>query len=118
MAPYRGDVSREEIGGCSVRNSPNQRRGTGQIRELGHADVPRNRELLAKYRDLPMELDDAALVRVAERDRIGRDFGIYRPARIGGFHIVREVKFPVFLYRFCTITRLHLADFGLHDGAL
>jgi len=42
-----------------------------------------------------MDLADAALVRVAERERIRtiftldrRDFEIYRPARIGRFHIV------------------------------
>lgn len=50
-------------------------------------DVPRLRELMAKYRDLPMDLADAALVHVAERDgyrRIftldHRDFEVYRLA--------------------------------------
>ena len=48
-------------------------------------DVPRMRELMHKYRDRPMDLADAALVRVAERDEIREiftvdksDFEIYR----------------------------------------
>jgi uncharacterized protein len=70
---------------------------SGEVRfaELDRSDVPRIRELIAKYRDLPMDLAAAALVRVAERERIRtiftldrRDFEIYRPARIGRFHIV------------------------------
>ena len=59
------------------------------------ADVPRIRELMWKYRDLPMDLADAALVRVAERDRLDRiftidqgDFSLYRPARIGRFRVL------------------------------
>lgn len=46
----------------------------------------RLRDLMRKYRDLPMDLADAALVRIAERERIQRiftidrrDFEIYRP---------------------------------------
>jgi len=71
--------------------------GSGAIRllSLDEADVPRIRELMAKYRDLPMDLADAALVRAAERDRITqiftvdrRDFSLYRPARLGRFRIV------------------------------
>jgi uncharacterized protein len=70
---------------------------SGEVRfaELDRSDVPRIRELMAKYHGLPMDLADAALVRVAERERIRtiftldrRDFEIYRPARIGRFHIV------------------------------
>jgi uncharacterized protein len=52
------------------------------------------RELMRKYRDLPMDLD-AALVRVAERERLRRiftldwrDFQIYRPSRIGRFAVL------------------------------
>ena len=62
---------------------------------LDDADVPRMRALMQKYRDLPMDLADAALVRVAEREGIRRvftldrrDFGIYHPARIGRFSVV------------------------------
>jgi uncharacterized protein len=58
-------------------------------------DVPRMRQLMQKYRDLPMDLADAALVRVAEREGIRRvftidrrDFALYRPAKIGRFEIL------------------------------
>src|SRR5438552_607265 len=63
--------------------------------DLGLDDVPRMRELMRKYRDLPMDLADAALVRVAEREKIrriftvdGTDFQVYRPHRIGRFSII------------------------------
>jgi uncharacterized protein len=53
------------------------------------------RDLRRKYRDLPMDLADAALVRVADRDRLRRiftldlhDFQIYRPSRIGRFVVL------------------------------
>ncbi|MDO8430815.1 MAG: PIN domain-containing protein [Candidatus Binatus sp.] len=62
---------------------------------LGPADFPRMRELMRKYRDLPMDLADAALVRVAEREKISRifttdrgDFELYRPHRLGRFRIL------------------------------
>ena len=58
-------------------------------------DVPRMRQLMHKYRDLPMDLADAALVRVAEREVIRRvftidrrDFMLYQPAKIGRFQII------------------------------
>ncbi|MFZ0245223.1 type II toxin-antitoxin system VapC family toxin [Candidatus Binatus sp.] len=63
--------------------------------EIGHEDCPRMRELMWKYRDLPMDLADAALVRVAEREGLRRvftidrqDFEIYRPHRLGRFEIL------------------------------
>lgn len=66
-----------------------------QILPLDHNDVPRMKELMRKYRDLPMDLADAALVRAAERDKLRRiftfdrrDFEVYRPARIGRFTIL------------------------------
>ena len=69
--------------------------GGVQMLELGLDDCPRMRELMWKYRDLPMDLADAALVRVAERVRIRRvfmvdrrDFEIYRPYRLGRFEIL------------------------------
>ena len=50
---------------------------------------------MRKYRDLPMDLADAALVRVAERERIRRifttdrrDFTLYRPRKLGRFLLV------------------------------
>lgn len=45
---------------------------------LGEEDVPRIRELMEQYRDTPMDLADAALVRVAERDRLTRIFTLDR----------------------------------------
>jgi predicted nucleic acid-binding protein len=69
--------------------------GAVEILSLGGDDVPRIKELMRKYRDLPMDLADAALVRVAERERLRRiftidqrDFRIYRPARIGRFVLI------------------------------
>lgn len=70
-------------------------RGALSILPLDLTDVPRMRELMEKYRDLPMDMADAALVRVAERERIRRiftldrrDFSIYRPDQLGSFDIV------------------------------
>jgi predicted nucleic acid-binding protein len=69
--------------------------GAVQIVSLGIDDIPRMRELMRKYRDLPMDLTDAGLVRVAERERLRRiftldrrDFQVYRPSRIGRFAII------------------------------
>ena len=69
--------------------------GAVEILPLGIDDIPRMKELMRKYRDLPMDLADAALVRVAERERLRRiftldrrDFQIYRPSRIGRFVIL------------------------------
>lgn len=52
---------------------------------LDEADVPALRVLMARYRDLPMDLADAALVHVAQRDGYRRvftldprDFAVYR----------------------------------------
>jgi predicted nucleic acid-binding protein len=56
-----------------------------RILPLDEGDVPRIRELMEKYADRPMDLADAALVRVAEREGIDavftvdrRDFQVYR----------------------------------------
>ena len=50
---------------------------------------------MRKYLDLPMDVADAALVRIAEREDIRRiftidrrDFAVYRPARIGRFSVI------------------------------
>jgi predicted nucleic acid-binding protein len=52
---------------------------------LGTPDISRMRALMRKYADLPMDLADAALVRVAERDGVQTvftmdrtDFAVYR----------------------------------------
>jgi predicted nucleic acid-binding protein len=62
---------------------------------LDESDAPRMRELMDKYRDLPMDLADAAIVRAAERDSITqiftldrRHFSIYRPGRRRRFLVV------------------------------
>ncbi|MBM4264154.1 MAG: PIN domain-containing protein [Deltaproteobacteria bacterium] len=69
--------------------------GAVELLSLGTEDIARMKELMHKYRDLPMDLADAALVRVAERERLRRvftidrrDFLIYRPSRIGRFTIL------------------------------
>jgi uncharacterized protein len=66
-----------------------------KILPLEPRDTRRMRALMEKYRSLPMDLADAALVAVAEREMIraiftldGRDFGVYRPARIGRFSVI------------------------------
>ncbi len=60
-------------------------RGAVRLLPLDEGDIPRIRELMEKYADLPMDLADAALVRVAERDGLRtvytvdrRDFMVYR----------------------------------------
>ena len=54
---------------------------------LDRGDAPRMRALMDQYKDLPMDLADAALVRVAERDSLHRVFTldrrhsvVYRPS--------------------------------------
>jgi len=60
-------------------------RGAVQLLALGREDIPRMRRLMEKYAGLPMDLVDAALVHVADRDGLRtvftldrRDFGVYR----------------------------------------
>jgi predicted nucleic acid-binding protein len=60
-------------------------RASVEILPLGADDVPRIRELMKQYANRPMDLADAALIRVAEREGIRRfftvdrkDFGVYR----------------------------------------
>lgn len=68
-----------------------------RLMALDEGDVPRIRELIAKYRDQPMDLADAALVRVAEREGLDtvftidrRDFQVYRIGRRKAFRIIPE----------------------------
>jgi predicted nucleic acid-binding protein len=70
-------------------------RGAVRLLPLDEGDIPRMRELMRKYRDLPMDLADAALVRVAEREKLRRvftldqrDFQVYRPSRLGRFSLL------------------------------
>lgn len=74
-------------------------RGTVGIVSLTADDARRMHELMEKYHDLPMDLADAALVRVAEREKIRRvftldrrDFTLYRPIGIGRFNIVPVMR--------------------------
>ncbi len=69
--------------------------GAVLLAPLDRGDASRIRELMLKYRDLPMDFADAALVRVAEREKVRRvftldrrDFGVYRPSRLGRFAIM------------------------------
>lgn len=66
-----------------------------ELLPLDEDDVPRMTALMGKYRDLPMDLADAALVRVAERERLRhvftldqRDFRVYRPAGLGRLGLI------------------------------
>ena len=62
--------------------------GSVRIAMLEAGDAREMRVLMRRYGDLPMDLADASLVRVADREDIRqvftldrRDFGIYRTAR-------------------------------------
>ncbi len=70
--------------------------GGVQLLPLDQGDIPRIRTLMEKYGDLPMDLADAALVRVAERESLRRvftidrrDFSVYRLRDGGRFTILR-----------------------------
>lgn len=72
-------------------------RGGVTLLSLELRDFARMRELMKKYQDLPMDLADAALVRVAERERIHRiftldrrDFSLYQPEGLERFQILPE----------------------------
>jgi uncharacterized protein len=72
-------------------------RGGVTLLSLEAGDLARMRELMKKYQDLPMNLANAALVRVAERERIHkiftldrRDFSLYRPEGLERFQILPE----------------------------
>lgn len=69
--------------------------GDLQLVFLGLDDIPRIRELMLKYADQPMDLADAALVTVAEREGIRtiftvdkKDFSVYRLHGRGRFTII------------------------------
>lgn len=69
--------------------------GALTLAALDDQDAPRIRELMEKYRDQPMDLADAALVRVAEREDITRiftldrrHFSVYRPGRRRRFAVL------------------------------
>ena len=69
--------------------------GALRILPFGRDDMPRVKALMTKFRDLPMDLADAALVRVAEREGIRtiftvdrRGFSLYRPLGLERFKII------------------------------
>lgn len=64
---------------------------------LDSEDFPRMRALMKKYHDLPMDLADAALVRVSEREKFRevftidrRDFSLYRPEHVTRLTIIPD----------------------------
>lgn len=69
--------------------------GAIELLPLHEADIPHLKSLMEKYRDLPMDMADAALVRVADREGIRRvmtldrrDFSVYQLARKGSFTLL------------------------------
>ncbi|HEV7515864.1 MAG TPA: PIN domain-containing protein [Thermoanaerobaculia bacterium] len=69
--------------------------GVVRFLSLDEDDLPHLKSLMEKYRDLPMDLADAALVRVAEREGIRRvltldrrDFSVYQLARKGSLTLL------------------------------
>jgi len=69
--------------------------GAIRLLPLDETDVPEMKGLMEKYRDLPMDLADAAMVRVADREGIRRvltldhkDFNVYRLSRKGRFTLL------------------------------
>jgi hypothetical protein len=69
--------------------------GAVGLAPLDEADASRMRELMEKYRDLPMDLADAGLVRVAERESLTevftldrKHFSAYRAGRRRRFSIL------------------------------
>ena len=72
-------------------------RGVVALLPLEQRELSRIRELMKKYKDLLMDLADAALVAVAEREKIRRiftldrrDFEVYRPAKLGRFLLLPD----------------------------
>jgi predicted nucleic acid-binding protein len=69
-------------------------RGDLVVRELDQAAAQRSRDLMEKYRDVPMDLADATLVALAERLAVARvftlddDFRVYRIRGRKAFEIV------------------------------
>ena len=72
-------------------------RGACEIPEPPSDALFRAHALMSRYRDLPMDLADAALVRLAEREDLTRiftldrrHFSVYRPGRRRRFSILPE----------------------------
>jgi predicted nucleic acid-binding protein len=60
---------------------------------LDAADALRMKELMRKYRDLPMDVADAALVRVAERERLSRILTFDRHFKV--YALPRRTRFTL-----------------------
>ncbi len=72
-------------------------RGGIEIAELEKSVMDRCRTLMSKYRDLPMDLADAALVAAAEARKIKsvftldhKDFSIYKPSHLKRFKLIPQ----------------------------
>ena len=72
-------------------------RGALRITDIASSDIPRLRALMRKCSDHPMDLTDAVLVRVAERDGLRiiftldhSDFGAYRLPQGKAFILIPE----------------------------
>ena len=72
------------------------KRDAMSLAALSATDIPRIQQLMKKYRDLPMELADAALVCVAEREKLRslftldlHDFRLYRPSHVKSLELLR-----------------------------
>ncbi|MGA2404301.1 MAG: PIN domain-containing protein [Syntrophobacteraceae bacterium] len=70
-------------------------RGGIEVDHLERSAGDRCRALMSKYRDLPMDLADAALVTIAEAKKIKsiftldhKDFSLYRPSHIKRFELI------------------------------
>ena len=70
-------------------------RGGTEIIHIGPEALERCRKLMKQYRDLPMDLADAALVVLAETKNIKkvftldhRDFSVYRPLHTKRFELI------------------------------
>jgi len=71
------------------------KRDAMSLAALSAADIPRIQQLMKKYRNLPMDLADAALVCVAEREKLRslftldlHDFRLYRPSHVKSLELL------------------------------
>lgn len=67
--------------------------GVMALANLDESDLPRMKELMRKYRDTPMDFADAALVRVAERERLNRIVTFDRHFKV--YALPRRTRFVV-----------------------
>ncbi|MGO9566374.1 MAG: type II toxin-antitoxin system VapC family toxin [Desulfomonilaceae bacterium] len=72
-------------------------RGAMEIVHPERREMERCRVLMNKYKDLPMDLADAAMVAIAERKKIKkiftldhRHFSVYRPLHVKEFELIPE----------------------------